>query len=487
MDFYDGFTWAVPKAFKDAIASCSFEEGDTLYCTRIAYDGAWGDVVDKIDHAIQVRFPSRSTNKKTTEDISSIFKANWNTTVKIEIIIGGGSNIDERFLHTTQGRLFTLLRSGDINILSTDCKSPEMPLLLDSLKPHLSDSRVTETINQIIDGKYEKPNLAIIAYDETNDTLVAKVRKIISSIEEFKPKEINFPLTKFEFLRPYYFHPTLTIKAIIIDSNSPEKIRDRIKEVLWPKREPKNATNSFCDVITRSKSISGNPFKLNNHLIFSPFQIKKFGDIKVHSFDHTPVYRYRLHCIKIENQKGIPKSLKNYLGLVFTDCPNHLFIKTGFRVSKIDFQISIEIEHTKEHLLINLAKESREFTKFKSRHENLEQYFLDNDMGTIAVELPLWIENGEFKDFSEIFNTNEALTGHIDLLRIEDSGKIAIWDYKPNAYKETKAHIQVFLYAYMLSVRTGIKLSDFICGYFDEIDCYQFNPSEVSIEGCKNT
>lgn len=489
MDFYNGFNWAVPKAFKEAIASCSFEEGDTLYNKRIAYDSAWGDVVDKIDYAIQVRFPSRSSNKKTTEDTSSVFKANWNTTVQIEFVIGSGFTVDERFVYTTQGRLFTLLRNGNIDVLSTDEKNPEMPLLLDSLKSQLNDRRITKTINRLIDGKYEKPNLLIIAYDETNDTLVSKVRSIIKSIYEFRPEEINLSLSKFDFLQPLYFHPSLIIKAVIVDSNSPEKIRDRIKEVLWPKREPKNATKSFCDVINRSKSTSANPFKLNNHLTFTPFQVKKFGDIRVHSFNHTPVYRYRLHCVKVkvEDQYGISKSLKNYLDLVFTDCPNHLFINTGFRVSKIDFQIIVEMEHTEDHPLINLAKESRKFTKFKSRHENLEQYFLDNDPGTIAVELPLWIENGEFKDFSDIFKTNEPLTGHIDILRIEESRKIAIWDYKPNAFKETKAHVQVFLYAYMLSVRTGIKLSDFICGYFDEIDCYQFNPSEVSIEGCKNT
>ena len=68
------------------------------------------------------------------------------------------------------------------------------------------------------------------------------------------------------------------------------------------------------------------------------------------------------------------------------------------------------------------------------------------------------------KDYRAIFNTDDALTGHIDILRIE-RWEIAIWDYKPKAAKETMAQVQVFLYAYMLSVRTGIKLSDFICGY----------------------
>jgi hypothetical protein len=30
-----------------------------------------------------------------------------------------------------------------------------------------------------------------------------------------------------------------------------------------------------------------------------------------------------------------------------------------------------------------------------------------------------------------------------------------------------------------LSVRTGIALKNFVCGYFDEVDAFYFNPSEL--------
>ena len=484
MDFYRGFNWAVPHGFKDAIASCLFEEGDTLYSTKLAY-GTWGEVVDKIEHAIQVRFQASSVKIKTTEDISSIFHSNWNGIVKIEFFIGGGAYKEKRILDTTQGRLFTLLRTGNIEILNTDRENPSPPLLSDSLKKYINDDSIIHVIRQHIESKYDKPNMVIMAYDETNDLLCEKFRSIISSLYEFNPEVKDFTISEFASLKLYDFHPTLLIKTIVINSNSPEKIRDRIKEILWPKRDPKNATKSFCDIITRSKSTSANPFKLENHVIFNPFHVKKFGEIRVHSFNHTPIYRYRLHTTKINEQDYIPKSLKNYLNLVFTNCPNHLFVKSGFRVSKLHINIDVELVHQEDHVLIKLAKESRVFEKFKSRHENLEQYFLDNDKGSVAVELPLWIENGEFKDFNKIFDTDKALTGHIDILRIEDDGKVAIWDYKPNAYKETNAHVQIFLYAYMLSVRTGIKLSSFTCGYFDETDMYQLNPSKVKISYCE--
>lgn len=485
MEVYDGFNWAVPKAFKDAIASCAFEEGDTLYSTKMAY-GTWGEVVGKIDHAIQVHFPSRNSGKNTSEDIASVFESNWNSDVKVEFVIGSGPNNKDKFIHTTQGRLFTLLQTGNIGVLKKDNEIPKIPLLVGSLKKQINVD-VIKLIKRGLVEIFDKPNLVIMAYDETNDGLVDKFNSIFCSLHEFKPEVIDFSLSRFATLKDYHFHPALSIRSIVVDSNSPEKIRDKIKEVLWTKRDSKNATKSFFDIITGAKKGSSNSFKLRTHTFFIPYQIKKYGEIRVHSFNHSPVYRYRLHTTKIAEQNNIPKSLKSYLDLVFDDCPNHLFIKTDFRASKLKMEIGVDLLHHKSHRLINLAKDSRGFDKFKSRHENLAQYLLDNDKGTIAAELPLWIEEREFTDYERVFNTKEPLVGHIDILRIEDDGKIAVWDYKPNAFKETKAHVQVFLYTYMLSVRTGIKLSNFICGYFDEVDVYQFNPCEAIVDYCKNT
>ena len=100
---------------------------------------------------------------------------------------------------------------------------------------------------------------------------------------------------------------------------------------------------------------------------------------------------------------------------------------------------------------------------------------LENDNKTIAVEVPIWLECNELNDFCKIFKTKEALTGHIDVLRIEDN-KIWIWDYKPNSFEEKYATTQLFFYALMLSKRTGIGLDEFRCGYFDENYAFVFKP-----------
>ena len=44
MEFIEQFAWALPKAFRDAVATCSFQEGDMLYSSRRAYDDGvnWG-------------------------------------------------------------------------------------------------------------------------------------------------------------------------------------------------------------------------------------------------------------------------------------------------------------------------------------------------------------------------------------------------------------------------------------------------------------
>jgi len=91
------------------------------------------------------------------------------------------------------------------------------------------------------------------------------------------------------------------------------------------------------------------------------------------------------------------------------------------------------------------------------------------------VEVPIWIKKDELNNFNGIFDSDEPLTGHIDILRIED-GKIWVWDYKPKAFDEKYAATQVFFYSLMLSKRSGIPLSRFRCGYFDERYAFIFKP-----------
>jgi ATP-dependent exoDNAse (exonuclease V) beta subunit len=70
-----------------------------------------------------------------------------------------------------------------------------------------------------------------------------------------------------------------------------------------------------------------------------------------------------------------------------------------------------------------------------------------------------------------------TLTGHIDLLQIRH-GRIHILDYKPNAVRE-KPITQLTVYALALSRRTGLRLYDFVCAWFDERHYFAFYPLHV--------
>jgi ATP-dependent exoDNAse (exonuclease V) beta subunit len=69
------------------------------------------------------------------------------------------------------------------------------------------------------------------------------------------------------------------------------------------------------------------------------------------------------------------------------------------------------------------------------------------------------------------------LTGHIDFIQIRH-GAIHILDYKPRAISE-KPVAQLMVYALALSRRTGLRLYDFVCAWFDEHHYFEFYPLHV--------
>jgi hypothetical protein len=144
--------------------------------------------------------------------------------------------------------------------------------------------------------------------------------------------------------------------------------------------------------------------------------------------------------------------------------------------------LEVDLERADRHQIISSAADAIKERILKSEHEDVEKYFLETDPSAIAAEIPVWLEPGEMEQFRFLRSPfMGTLTGHIDLLRYEDNEMIGIWDYKPRAKYEKNAHIQVFLYALMLSQRTGFPLNRFLCGYFDSKTAFYFNASDVSV------
>ena len=201
--------------------------------------------------------------------------------------------------------------------------------------------------------------------------------------------------------------------------------------------------------------------------------------IKQLHLDHSGgLYIYRTHNEKLRGLCGNGfSSLMNYLDLIFTNCPNEYF-KEGPRSSMLKMNLNnLDIRQVAGHEMSTLTRYALEINKerFTSNHQKVQVFMLENDNKTIAMEIPVWLLKNEFDSFKRFFNSEKPLTGHIDILRIEDN-KVWIWDYKPRASEEEFASTQVFFYALMLSKRTNIPIEDIRCGYFDEKHAFLFKP-----------
>ncbi len=200
--------------------------------------------------------------------------------------------------------------------------------------------------------------------------------------------------------------------------------------------------------------------------------------IKKTCFDHKGGwYHYRVNFPKVKLINGFGK-LSDFLNEMFENCPNDYF-DSGPRSSCLKFNLdNLNLKEIRGHEVSMLAGLGLMDSKERTPHTKVQCYMLEKDDKTIAVEVPIWLEPDEIDIYGELFQSKEQLTGHIDLVRIEDE-KIWIWDYKPNASREKYASTQVYFYALMLSKRTGISLDNFRCGYFDSHFTYVFDPTEA--------
>jgi hypothetical protein len=337
-------------------------------------------------------------------------------------------------------------------------------------EPNVAGGKLAEVLalaKSRLNGGMAHANLFLLPKGEARATSTAVGAPLCECLRR------EFRVSTLEVVLPDEAGGVAECLCIAVDSSRPERVRDVIKEQLWRTRQNDPVHSMLDDVLQGRHEKTSREFRLEDHGLFVPWRTRKFAAIRTHSFAHPPgFYRYRVALARVAD---LPEPMADFLHGLFTDCPNHLFRETVFRASRVRRgQLRIEIPPAKVrgHEIIALAGRSHGFNHVSSRHENLQKFFLEHDPGTVACEVPVWMESWELADYRQALGTRAPLTGHIDVLRLEADGRLGVWDYKPHAAAERHAHLQVFLYTLMLSLRTGLPLSAFLCGYFDEKDAY---------------
>lgn len=122
-------------------------------------------------------------------------------------------------------------------------------------------------------------------------------------------------------------------------------------------------------------------------------------------------------------------------------------------------QVAVKpLKLSKLHYMTQMARDSKYQGSREYQHDVLQIHVLKNDETCVATEVPVW---------------NKEMHGHIDILCLDPEYDIIyIYDFKPNAKRETKAASQLFRYKNLLVNLCGIHPDSVQLGYFDENDFY---------------
>lgn len=117
---------------------------------------------------------------------------------------------------------------------------------------------------------------------------------------------------------------------------------------------------------------------------------------------------------------------------------------------------------------------------------------LANDAATIAVEVPIWLDEADIAYLEAEHNielvpkqerpdgghTPRQITGHIDFLQVRN-GCLHILDYKPDA-RTNRPFAQLTVYALALTrLVPGLRLFNIKCAWFNENAYNEFYPRKL--------
>ncbi len=199
---------------------------------------------------------------------------------------------------------------------------------------------------------------------------------------------------------------------------------------------------------------------------YTPINIIK----KKQFIHHNQPFTYQYHQPKIDLFLKQYPTLKHYLENIETLLPKDIF-NNSQRISQIAKIKNIKNNNqniqlkTKQNYATKLAEIALQITNNNTeRHQIVENLMLKNDTATIAIEIPVYLNQG-----------NSTITGHIDILQIRYN-KLHILDFKPEKINKEQTITQLCLYAEALSRITNTELKKFKLAFFNNRNYYEFSP-----------
>jgi len=232
VEFFDGFAWAVPTVFAGSLGECLFHKGDMFHDSRRGYE-RWEEALKHLQFSLTVKSLGIGIGSGT-------FRDNWNCEVVVEIADHRRRHYRERI--TTQGRLYTLLWKGDLEVLeNTD--SPPVPLTLMDL-PALSEAAVS-CIRARIGIGMKHPNIWLMPLDRTNEVASAKYEATKAVLTRgFNIVEKTFTLE--DLGMNLFVVPTMRYAGFAVDQSETVKVANALKEALYfPSRNRKSVEDKF--------------------------------------------------------------------------------------------------------------------------------------------------------------------------------------------------------------------------------------------------
>lgn len=224
VEYFEGFKWAVPTAFRAALDDFGFKRGDTLYDTRSAYEMGWADALKVMDRSIRVRYPDQPS--AASADGASQMEAKWSSEIRLDLF--GKNQRLEQQMESTQGRLYTALWHGDVSVLSLDADEPPLPRrasdvlrLLDSV----SERATTETNGgAVFVMPLDRANLRSL---EKHDEVMAKLESHLEGDARYlSAEEAGIP-------NPDLIAPTVVVALFPTSELTADATEELVKTVLY--------------------------------------------------------------------------------------------------------------------------------------------------------------------------------------------------------------------------------------------------------------